>query len=1045
MRAIPRYTCCALSAVAFVCACHGASVGNGAFRLSVEDRTGRLRAVTVGGRPVLVDDPSVSLPIAFELDGGRIPAECSWRCDSVHSIDEDSISVSWTSGYWRGETIWRVFPDECMLSSSLKFEWTGEESVRLLGIDVLGGMVKCNDGKGRYLLPGRFPPFSRTSDDFRECRVEEGSTYTPMVFGDDGFHSVMLCVDELASYADYSIPRVTERKDGFTLATRLETAGWMKKGKMQMVGDIWLCFREGSCDEHLRHTEGWFRKVGILPPTDSPDWIRKAVFYSMHPCGRDEEGRADRNGLALSHGYLPYLSALGVNCIWIRPVEMKSPYIPEDYLSLQPGVGSKSDLSSYVAEAHRLGIRVMRDAVPHGGRADYARAKEHPEFLAWKKDGKPDLWWTYDYFAPGWVLMFSNIVSRLTAESRLDGWRIDVATGSRFSNWNPSIPYARGSYARCQGALAQNRAIRAAARSVTADAATLGETTRFSGAAVCDLIYDFKPNLVWFFRFTDTETADSVRDIRRYLHEQQCAMPPGAMLMHYAENHDSLSSVLMFGQEGAKALFAMTAWTKGCPLVYQEAEDGCFESMRHILRIRRKVDELTLGSCDYDSVSAPAGVFACLRSCESGDSVVLVNFNGRRTHGTVSWHGGTFEADLGPFGYEVRRVRGSTLPDFTERAWSSGCERKDGGFSVEVRRRDGRIVESACRIAREATAFAERYRVTYLDGLNARDVQLVIRLAGTDRWFAHACDGDFESPFVVRHPSWDKSGSTVYHAQQEGAVRWRSSLHPFGFTKERSCLGGICGEIAHVVSGIDASRAEAVLLDRLGDETGLAVAIRSDDISALACEVGTALRAEVERRTDSFTGIPELTTVMAGWEWVSGDLKVRVQRNGCLRGVWRRSGGKWERIVRNAMVVTDTGLCGRDIFSGSGIRECKQDSEIDCPMSFWRDEDGTVHLEFGPGDLRPFGRGGKMSPPIWYRTRYAFTPGATEFDFESAVSGEREFEAGEGELALVTTYANGGREKHLWISPDSAFSSRKGVWHSVTRRFGFKAKNKKNE
>ena len=1010
---------------------------------------------------MLEDDSALPVQIAF--DGADIcwQTNIAWKCAGVRRLDGSTIAVGYSIGEWRGEMTWRIFPAERMIRRSLSFEWTGESPAKLHGIELFNGKMPCRSDAGRYLFPGRFPPFSRAIPGFSDGRVEEGSAYTPMVVGDNGRNSVMMGVNELVPYSDFSRQRVIERPDGFSLTTCFESAGWIRRGSTQKVGDVWLVFRDGTAEEHLLHTDEWFRKVGMVPPHDRPDWLKGTVLYSMHPCGRSEEGRVDKDGLALSRSYLPYLEALGVNCVWMRPVEDEAPYIPRDYYAFQKRVGDGSDLKAYVAAAHLHGMKVWRDAVVHGGRDDSPRAKAHPEWLGWKEDGKPDKIWTYDYYYPTWVSAFSNIVEDITREYDLDGWRIDVADGSRFPNWNPGVPYPRGSYARCQGGLAQQRAIRAAARRASPDAATLGETVNASSACVSDSIYDFKPNLEWSYRFTDTETADCVRNIGRFLHEQQSALPPDTILMHYGENHDSLSASLMHGRAAANAMFAMTAWIKGCPLIYQETEDGCFEEYRRILCIRNEVDELTRGECDYGSISAPDGVFACLRTSSVGTSVVLVNFNGRRTRGVVSWQGGAVDVDLAPFGYEVRRVHGSPLPDFSVPAWEPRHACVGGALSVEVRRRDGRKIDVPCRIEREEIGGGMRYRVSDLPGMKASDVELVVRMPDARRWFAHSADGDFDSPFVVRHPSWNKSRSSIYHSEQEGAVRWRSSLHPLGFTKNRACIGGICGEKAYRVSGIDAQHAEAVVLDRIGDEKGLAVAIRGSDMSALAADVETMAADDISANSDSLTGLSELTAVMSGWEWESGDLKVRVQRNGCLRGVWRRNGDSWERLVDNALVVTDTGVGRRDVFGNPGKRECKQSEEIDCPMSFWKDRDGTVHLDFGPGDLRPFGRNGKMASPIWYRAHYSFRPGETSFRFESGVSVERAFEVGEGEVALrvrlspgiedwekcmselgsegspATVVAEGRTRRFRWVTPEKRFSEPRGSWHGITMQIGF--------
>ena len=1065
MRALAAIAFFALASVLSqqVPAANVVAIGSGALSVSIDAETGRLTEIASGGRTLLADDAAIPVQLAFDGADIRSQDSSDWRCEGVRALGDCLAEVDYSFGGWRGSMLWEVHPGDRMVRRSLAFEWTGDEPVRLHRIEMLHGKASCPDGRGCYLLPGRFPPMRREAREFRDGRVEDGAIHTPMAIGDDGVASVMVATDELVPYSDFSVQRVIERNDGFSLTTRFETYGWMRKGVRQQVGDVWLAFRDGDAKEHLRHTGDWFQKVGMMPPADRPDWMESLALYSMHPCGRDEDKRSDPDGLLLAKRYLPYLEALGVNCVWMRPVEDQSPYVPRDYFAFQPGVGNADDLKAYVAAAHRLGIRVWRDAVVHGGRADSPRAMAHPEWLAWREDGHPDHVWTYDYSHPGWIAAFSNIVGSLTREYALDGWRIDVASGSRGPNWNPDAVSMRGSSARCQGGIAQQRAIRAATRAVSPDAATLAEAMFASSACVSDAIYDYPPNLVWFFRFTDTETAECVRNIRRFLHEQQCAMPPGALLMHYEENHDSLPAPLMFGRAAANALFAMTAWIRGIPLIAAEGEDGCFETWRNILRIRREVPELTRGTCEYDSVSAPDGVFACLRESDDGASMVLVNFNGRRIRGIASYPGGEAEIDLGPFGYEVRRVRGEPLPPKSPIPPFHAVA--DGTASIQqqeiaITLRDGSPVPEDFRIVSEPLpSGGMRYRVADLGNLAATNVQLVVRLPGAGRWFACAADGDFESPFVVRHPGWDVTEYTLFHRPREGAVRWRSSLHPFGFTPDRACAGGIFADGSAVsVGGINQEKAEALILDRVGAEPGLAVAIRSDDSDALMCEVSTqngncGLDGQYGLGA-SFTGIPELTAVMAGWEWESGDLRVRIQRNGTLRGVWRRDeSGEWRRILAEASIETDTGIGRRAMFGGPGARDCKQSLEFDCPMAFWREPDGTVHLDFGPGDLRSYGKSAMMVSPIWFRTRYTLRPGADSFLMESAISVERAYAAGEGTIALHMDFDDGHPDAHIsgvsvfgdepsvidvgarrlyrWLTPETTFNPPSGSWHGV--------------
>ncbi len=97
------------------------------------------------------------------------------------------------------------------------------------------------------------------------------------------------------------------------------------------------------------------------------DWWRGAVIYQIYPRSYQDsngDGIGDLKGITAR---LPYVAALGVDAIWISPFFM-SPmkdfgYDVSDYTNVDPIFGQLADFDALIAEAHRLGIRVMIDLV----------------------------------------------------------------------------------------------------------------------------------------------------------------------------------------------------------------------------------------------------------------------------------------------------------------------------------------------------------------------------------------------------------------------------------------------------------------------------------------------------------------------------------------------------------------------------------------------------------------------------------------------------------------------------------------------------------
>ncbi|GEO85222.1 MULTISPECIES: alpha-glucosidase family protein [Alphaproteobacteria] len=97
------------------------------------------------------------------------------------------------------------------------------------------------------------------------------------------------------------------------------------------------------------------------------DWWRGAVIYQIYPRSYQDsngDGIGDLKGITAR---LPHIAALGADAIWISPF-FTSPmkdfgYDVSNYTDVDPMFGSIADFDALIADAHRLGIKVMIDLV----------------------------------------------------------------------------------------------------------------------------------------------------------------------------------------------------------------------------------------------------------------------------------------------------------------------------------------------------------------------------------------------------------------------------------------------------------------------------------------------------------------------------------------------------------------------------------------------------------------------------------------------------------------------------------------------------------
>ena len=920
--------------------------GDEALSVSLSGQTGWPVEWVVDGKRVLSGGlfPDAPWGVVSCASDGKGPEKESGRVNvlSVEAVGDNAVEILMEAEEWRFCLYLTMESAKKRASGRFEIERTGEEPVRLIRLRVEAGGLALGEN-GEVAAPAQWPPERVAASAFCDgMRVKARQTGYPIIASDGCGTTVTWIENQLLPYADRGLGEATALGGVADVTRHYYCQGYMNKGDRQTVGDSHILFGKGDVDDALRRLPEWFTSVRQVAPADRPDWMKGAVLYSIAANGTRDADRRDGRGFKGIEAYLDAIAALGCDTIWLQPIEDSAPYQPRDYFKLQKGIGSEADYKALVAAAHAKGIRVWNDIVPHGGNTNSVRYVEHPEWYAVQEDGTVPRYWACDFNWPEWADYMAGVADYWMRLGDIDGFRIDAAGGSRYPNWNPSIPYARASFSRLVGGFRMQRALRDAVKRVKADGAILAEADAGVFNAVSDATWDFAFGQILLPRLKEHPASEFVPLLRRWLHERQLTLPPGSLALRYVEIHDVLRARDVYGTAASVALGAIAAWIgEALPVISDGREVGSFEDLRRIAAIRRAVPELSGGETDYLAPEAPPGVFACLRKGPKL-AVPLVNLNGERVVGDVRLPDGrTFKIDLPPLGFTVLRPDdGNALPPIPEPFVSPSVEVVDAPEAVLVETRTNESGETV----------------------------RVYRLSGCARWFAHTAEGAFESPCFPPHGDRRQYTSTFYRLPRGGNLIWDGRLHPFGFTGEYARFGGIGRKFA-VVASLNDPDAKIAFLDSHGD----AECLHAEVTSSAGIEEPVTWRsvpAEAIRAPETGTGDPHLKTVVGGWEFDDGKLRVRLQRNGALRGVWRREDGEWKKLSGAIYLSTKAPIWKYSDDKAGSTVDYDQASDVEPFAKLSKNRDGSLALSF-EGVLRNINRSGKMAGGTSYRTVYS--------------------------------------------------------------------------
>ncbi len=345
--------------------------------------------------------------------------------------------------------------------------------------------------------------------------------------------------------------------------------------------------------------------VGMPSGTDGFPWWNDTVFYEIFVRSfydSNGDGVGDFKGLTAKLDYLndgdpTTTNDLGITGLWLMPIHPATSYHGydvTDYYAIHPQYGTLDDFKTFLAEAHRRGIRVILDWVPNH------TSRDHPWFQAAQDPASPYrnwyLWSETKPIAGGWHpspagdyyygqfwagmpdLNYTNPAVSAEAEKYVnfwlteigvDGFRLDAAkylieNGTLQSNSDATHAWLKN--------------FRSFYKAVNPQALWLGEiwegsvtVGQYIAGDELDLAFDFDLAKA-FVASAGLRNANQVNTI---LPRDARLFPPGQFAV-FLTNHDQDRVMSVFGDniDKAKGAATLLLTAPGVPFIYYGEEIG---------------------------------------------------------------------------------------------------------------------------------------------------------------------------------------------------------------------------------------------------------------------------------------------------------------------------------------------------------------------------------------------------------------------------------------------------------------------------------------
>ncbi len=416
------------------------------------------------------------------------------------------------------------------------------------------------------------------------------------------------------------------------------------------------------------------------PSVQTPEWVKShpewavgATIYELNTRQLTPEGT-----FKAAMAELPRIKELGVDIVWLMPIQpigvkerkgsLGSYYAISDYTGFNPEFGTREDFEAFLAEAHRLGLKVILDWVANHTSPDHIWAVND----GWhKRDSLGEMKVKYDWTDIS-ELEYENMDMRKAMADAMkfwadsigvDGLRCDMAMLVPIDFWEGTLEEIRVNHPDFF---------------MLAEAEEVNLTQKAFNA-----FYGWDLHHTLNALAQGKITADS---LPKQLAKTKAQFPDRALRLNFTSNHDENSWAGSAVERMGDALPAMTALTymlPGNPLIYNGQELGnakrikffdkdtidrvqntkATELYRSLNTLRNDNPALRYGDYQVLEVENSKEIFAIERTTQGNSVIGIFNFTSVPQTATLSLVGDYVEVTSGapltekyplePYGYQI--------------------------------------------------------------------------------------------------------------------------------------------------------------------------------------------------------------------------------------------------------------------------------------------------------------------------------------------------------------------------------------------------------